>query len=102
MTQTIADSGQYFLWYMVFLPFYLSSSSLLRRRWLGITALILWVFGQVVWLHQGYELEFLGKSTFATGLWFSSVLFFFINCWILGIIVDDIGSQSELDFKKEQ
>lgn len=38
---------QYFLWYIVFLPFYLPDSSLLKKPAKGITALLLWVFGQV-------------------------------------------------------
>nr|POE77702.1 gpi mannosyltransferase 1 [Quercus suber]POE77713.1 gpi mannosyltransferase 1 [Quercus suber] len=82
---------QYFLWYMVFLPFYLPNSSLLRKPWLGGTALLLWIAGQAIWLQQGYELEFLGRSTFVPGLWLATVFFFIVNCWILGIIVDDIG-----------
>ncbi|KAI4721440.1 hypothetical protein E4T48_02247 [Aureobasidium sp. EXF-10727] len=86
-------TSQYFLWYMVFLPFYLPHSSLLRKPKLGYSALALWVIGQALWLHQGYELEFLGKSTFVPGLWVASVLFFGINCWILGIVVSDIASQ---------
>lgn len=84
---------KYFLWYMVFLPFYLPSSSLLQKPLLGVTALALWIISQVLWLHQGYELEFLGKSTFVPGLWLASIVFFGVNCWILGIIVDDIGSK---------
>ncbi|KAH0395512.1 glycosyltransferase family 50 protein, partial [Aureobasidium melanogenum] len=86
-------TSQYFLWYMVFLPFYLPNSSLLRRSKLGYSALALWVIGQALWLQQGYELEFLGKSTFVPGLWVASMLFFGINCWILGIVVSDINAQ---------
>src|ERR1700761_18430 len=37
-------TSQYFLWYLIFLPLYLPDSSLLRRRWLGMTALALWIF----------------------------------------------------------
>jgi GPI mannosyltransferase 1 subunit M len=81
---------------MVFLPFYLPSSSLLSRRWLGIIALALWVLGQALWLQQGFQLEFLGKSTFFPGLWLAGIIFFGVNCWILGIIVNDIGSQLEM------
>jgi phosphatidylinositol glycan class M len=79
---------------MVFLPFYLPDSSLIRRPVLGLIALILWIVGQAVWLQQGYELEFLGNSAFVPGLWMAGLLFFGVNCWILGIIVKDIGSQS--------
>lgn len=91
---------QYFLWYMVFLPFYLPSSSLLARPRLGSLALGLWVLGQALWLQQGYQLEFLGQSTFVPGLWITSLLFFIINVWILGIVAADIRQSSALDDKK--
>lgn len=77
---------------MVFLPLYLPSSSLLRNPRLGISALLLWVGTQGAWLQQGYQLEFLGKSTFFPGLWLSSLAFFATNCWILGIIISDGAS----------
>jgi GPI mannosyltransferase 1 subunit M len=99
---TLANSLKYFLWYMVFLPFYLPDSSLLRRPVLGISALLLWIAGQAAWLQQGYQLEFLGRSTFVPGLWLASTLFFAVNCWILGIIVQDIGGmESSVDRAKK-
>ncbi|KAK8170778.1 GPI mannosyltransferase [Phyllosticta citrichinensis] len=85
-------TSQYFLWYLVFLPFYLPNSSLLKKPRKGIAALLLWILGQALWLQQGYELEFLGRSTFARGLWSSSVFFFLINTWILGVIISDVGN----------
>ncbi|KAI0108888.1 glycosyltransferase family 50 protein [Nemania sp. FL0031] len=85
-------TSQYFLWYMVFLPLYLPDSLLLRKPALGVTTLILWVSTQGLWLQQGYNLEFLGQSTFVPGLWLSSLAFYAINCFILGIIIDDLGS----------
>lgn len=78
---------------MVFLPFHLPSSSLLLQPRLGMSALLLWVLGQALWLYQGFRLEFLGESTFIPGLWIASLLFFIVNCWILGIIVNDVASQ---------
>ncbi|TVY19507.1 GPI mannosyltransferase 1 [Lachnellula arida] len=87
-------TSQYFLWYMVFLPFYLPTSSLLANKKLGLTAAGLWVATQGLWLQQAFQLEFLGNSTFVPGLWVSSLLFFLTNAWILGIIVGDIGSTS--------
>lgn len=74
---------------MIFLPLHLSTSSLLRRPRLGLTALAFWAVTQAAWLQQGYELEFLGLSTFFPGLWLSSIAFFLVNCWILGIIISD-------------
>jgi len=76
---------------MVFLPFYLPTSSLLARRYLGLAAAALWITTQGLWLQQGFQLEFLGKSTFLPGLWVASLLFFLTNTWILGIIVSDVG-----------
>ncbi|KAL9080575.1 MAG: hypothetical protein Q9157_000717 [Trypethelium eluteriae] len=87
-------TSQYFLWYMMFLPFYLSSSSLLRNPQVGIVALVVWVLGQAVWIQQAYQLEFLGQSTFVPGLWLSSIAFFLVNIWLLGIIIADVGQQS--------
>ena len=58
---------------------------------MGVTALVAWVASQALWLQQGYELEFLGRSTFVPGLWISSLLFFAVNVWILGIIVEDVS-----------
>lgn len=93
-------TSQYFLWYMVFLPFYLPDSSLLARRSLGIFAAALWVLTQALWLQQGFQLEFLGQSTFVPGLWLASILFFLTNTWLLGTIVGDIGSKSKLSQRK--
>lgn len=78
---------------MVFLPFYLPTSSLLAHRYFGILAATLWVLTQALWLQQGFQLEFLGQSTFLPGLWVSSMLFFLTNTWLLAIIVSDIGSR---------
>lgn len=83
-------TSQYFLWYLIFLPVYLPRSSFIRDPRLGVAALVAWVATQGLWLQQGYELEFLGRSTFVPGLWASSLLFFGVNVWILGIIIGDV------------
>ncbi|KAI4190810.1 MAG: hypothetical protein LQ346_004851 [Caloplaca aetnensis] len=84
-------TSQYFLWYLILLPFYLPYSSFLANPRLGLTALTLWIGTQAIWLHQAYRLEFLGLSTFVPGLFISGLLFFAVNAWILGIMVEDIG-----------
>ncbi|EXJ79227.1 phosphatidylinositol glycan, class M [Capronia epimyces CBS 606.96] len=84
-------TSQYFLWYLIFLPLYIPNSSLTARPALGATALALWVLGQAAWLQQGYQLEFLGRSTFVPGLFAASLGFFAINCGILGIVVEDVA-----------
>lgn len=76
---------------MIFLPVYLPNSIFLRNKTLGISALGLWVVSQAAWLQQGFNLEFLGQSTFLPGLWTASLGFFLVNCWILGVIVEDVG-----------
>jgi len=58
----------------------------------GVSALVLWILGQAAWLQQGFELEFLGQSTFVPGLWLASASFYLINCWILGVIVADVAA----------
>ncbi|KAH6877799.1 hypothetical protein J4E91_000588 [Alternaria rosae] len=82
-------TSQYFLWYMMFLPYYLPDSTLLKSAPIGVTALLLWIVGQVAWLQQGFQLEFNGRSTFVPGLWASSILFFLVNAGILGVIIYD-------------
>jgi GPI mannosyltransferase 1 subunit M len=95
-------TSQYFLWYLIFLPLYLPKSSLMQNPRLGLAALGLWVAGQGLWLQQGYQLEFLGRSTFVglPGLWGSSVFFFGVNCWILGLVVGDVLNKKRT-FKEE-
>ncbi|PYI27386.1 hypothetical protein BP00DRAFT_429383 [Aspergillus indologenus CBS 114.80] len=85
-------TSQYFLWYLIFLPLYLPDSSFVRRPRLGVGALGAWVVAQALWLQQGYNLEFLGRSTFVPGLFVASLGFFAVNVWILGVIVQDVGA----------
>ncbi|PSN70199.1 GPI mannosyltransferas-like protein 1 [Corynespora cassiicola Philippines] len=87
-------TSQYFLWYMMFLPYYLPGSTLLESKSIGITALIFWVAGQVWWLQQGFQLEFNGLSTFVPGLWLSGVFFFLVNSVILGIVIRDVREKT--------
>lgn len=74
---------------MMFLPYYLPQSTMLKSAPVGLSALIFWVLGQAAWLQQGFQLEFNGYSTFVPGLWISSILFFLVNTGILGIIIYD-------------
>ncbi|KAJ4393878.1 GPI mannosyltransferase 1 [Gnomoniopsis smithogilvyi] len=84
-------TSQYFLWYLVLLPLYLPHSSFLHRPRLGVAALALWILTQAAWLQQGFQLEFLGETTFVPGLWLSALGFFLANCWILGVVVGDVA-----------
>ena len=49
---------------------------------------------QALYLQRAYALEFLGQSTFVPELWLSSLFFFGVNVWILGIVIDDIGGMA--------
>jgi GPI mannosyltransferase 1 subunit M len=84
-------TSQYFLWYLVFLPLYLPYSSFTRSPRNGLLALGTWIATQALWLAQGYQLEFLGKSTFVPGLWLAELAFFLVDCGILGVIVEDVA-----------
>jgi phosphatidylinositol glycan class M len=79
---------------MMFLPYYLPDSTLLRSPTIGVSALVLWILGQFAWLQQGFQLEFNGHSTFVPGLFLSSILFFLVNVGILGIIIHDTKSKA--------
>ncbi|RHZ64350.1 GPI mannosyltransferase 1 [Aspergillus turcosus] len=94
LAQTFAfvTFNKYFLWYLIFLPFYLPSSSLRKDPRKGVMVGLLWVVAQALWLQQGYNLEFLGLSAFVPGLFLASLFFFVVNVWILGIIVEDVGA----------
>ncbi|TQS38581.1 hypothetical protein Golomagni_00912 [Golovinomyces magnicellulatus] len=87
-------TSQYFIWYLIFLPLYLPDSSLISRKSLGISVVAIWIVTQAAWLQQASQLEFFGRSTFVPGLWLTSITFFLVNCWILGIIVQDTGSRT--------
>lgn len=83
-------TSQYFLWYLVFLPLYLPHSSMLKNGTrVGLPALTFWILGQAAWLAAGFQLEFIGKSTFVWSLFLSSAGFFVINCCLLSIVIDD-------------
>jgi GPI mannosyltransferase 1 subunit M len=87
---------------MMFLPYYLPDSTLLRSPTIGVSALVLWILGQVAWLQQGFQLEFNGYSTFVPGLWASGILFFLVNVGILGIIISDTKSKSRHQASKSK
>lgn len=86
-------TSQYFIWYLIFLPIYLSKSKLLTTNKVkGLILLALWVVSQATWLYFAYNLEFLGISTFDGGLLYSSAFFYLSNCYILGEFIADIGT----------
>lgn len=84
-------TSQYFIWFLIFLPNYLVGSKLIKRANLGLGLAVLfgWVTTQGLWLYNAYNLEFLGISTFDTGLFYSASLFYLCNCWMLSVFIDD-------------
>lgn len=85
-------TSQYFIWFLIFLPHYLSTSRLATQKFAykGVTMLGAWVVTQGLWLYFAYKLEFKGESTFNIGLFFSSVIFFLTNCWMLGEFIEKV------------
>lgn len=81
-------TSQYFMWYMVLLPFYLPSLLQKGSKFTKALVGLLWVGAQVVWIHQGYLLEFVGMSTFYPGLFLSTLVFFVVNCWGLVLFIE--------------
>lgn len=85
-------TSQYFMWYMVLLPFYgpgITKMSKCTRNW-TIIAIILWIAAQGLWIREGYNLEFLGESTFYPGLFYSTLIFFIVNCWGMGLFISNM------------
>ncbi|ODV62625.1 glycosylphosphatidylinositol-alpha 1,4 mannosyltransferase I [Ascoidea rubescens DSM 1968] len=84
-------TSQYFIWYIIFLPFFLLNSSLLLKKNLlkSLSILFFWVTSQTIWLYNAYNLEFLGKNVFYPNIFYSSVFFFLVNVWILDKFIKD-------------
>lgn len=80
-------TSQYFIWFLIFLPGYLATSTLGKKYSLGFALAALWVVAQGAWLFLAYRLEFLGVSTFDHGLLGAACGFFLVNCWLIAVFV---------------
>lgn len=94
-------TSQYFLWYLCLLPLYLPRSTFLKRPYVGLATLGLWIGAQGLWLQQGFELEFMGRSTFVLGLWVAGLSFYAVNMWILGVVCEDVGKMERQEKQGE-
>lgn len=83
-------TSQYFVWFVSLLPLFLPSITLSVRKVSGI--LFAWLASQGAWLASAYLLEYEGRPTF-TAIHASSLLFFFVNVWILSTFVNTYNSQ---------
>lgn len=77
-------TSQYFIWFLIFLPHFLSKSNMLTTNKInGVVCLLLWIGSQGSWLYFAYKLEFLGENTLDYGLFYSAIFFFLSNCWCI-------------------
>lgn len=90
-------TSQYFIWYMVLLPFFLPALVKAHRiKWVLLT---LWVAFQALWLYHGFQLEFLGTPTFYPELFNDTILFFAANialiCFLIHYIPDTTTTEAQ-------
>ncbi|CAR29570.1 hypothetical protein ZYGR_0AD02530 [Zygosaccharomyces rouxii] len=95
-------TSQYFIWYLIFLPLYISRSNISPLK--GVIMLAVWGITQGLWLLQGYRLEFLGQDVFFPDLLAASAAFFLGNVWLLGQFIEDIknSQQPKIDRVKKE
>ncbi|KXJ16443.1 GPI mannosyltransferase 1 [Exaiptasia diaphana] len=85
-------TSQYFLWYPPLLPLVVPQIAISLMK--AILMIVAWFASQAVWLYFAYYLEFEGLNTFLN-IWISSLVFLFVNLWILvEVLKNYIGMKS--------
>ncbi|QPG75334.1 hypothetical protein FOA43_002687 [Brettanomyces nanus] len=89
-------TSQYFVWFMCFLPVYLSLSTISLFK--GVILLAGWIITQALWLYYGYRLEFRGEfDLFYSGLWTSATAMFIWNCVLIAEFIRDVTRKVKRD-----
>lgn len=84
-------TSQYFIWYIILLPFVVANTKM-NWKWDGVPMILIWIATQGLWLQQGYNLEFLGLNVFYPKLLLAATSFFMANVYIIGQCIQDIIS----------
>lgn len=92
-------TSQYFIWYLVLLPSFLSNTVLTVKE--GIKYIVIWILSQAIWLSQAYLLEFKGMNVFFPNLFIGNLVFFMGNIYILSVFISDVKKRKIISVAKK-
>lgn len=93
-------TSQYFIWFLCFLPQYMSTTGITWKTGGVLTAM--WAVTQGFWLFNGWRLEFQSELGVFDWLFLSSALFFIGNVIIISYLIDDVSSQLQSELQLEE